>query len=504
MDLKIYRDTIHTMGVLNDVAMEIPIETEILIPDYLPAVFKIVKTVVHRVILQKQLQTGHLLAEGYFRVEVFYQGEDQNLCTVEQKVAFSKQQDVKGLEDVQVCMIGMSGEVQYINCRAVSQRRLDLHGAYNMQVRIFGGMEQELITALSEEGIQQKPVAVPLVQLYASREKQFTLEESFHFEQPPEQILHMRTFYRAQEARIAAGKAIVKGEARAEILYRATEAKQLQSQEVVLPFNLVVELEQAADDFECQAVFEPIGCAVFEEGTGEGTTKLSCTGLMTVRAVRAAEFIGVGDCFSTLYQTETVYNEIVTDALMETVSNDVSVLIEGTLPDDALEVIQCLVECSTPDLLPEGERTVIRGKATAHLFCKNPLGEIDCYDKTGEYILPKRFEFKPEELAAGLTAACQNVQIMQKGNAAVVETVLRVQGFLCCKHRSQLVESVACKQPLEKENEVALRVYYAAEGEAVFDIAKRYHASPAVIASLAGMEGDVLKNDMQLLIPQVQ
>ena len=89
MELKSYRDSIMSMNTLADIKAEIPLESEILIPDYLPAVFKIVKTLVHRVVLQKQLQNGHLLIEGYFRLEVFYQSEEQKLCTVEQKLAGS-------------------------------------------------------------------------------------------------------------------------------------------------------------------------------------------------------------------------------------------------------------------------------------------------------------------------------------------------------------------------------------------------------------------------------
>ena len=42
---------------------ELPVETEILIPDYLPAVFKIVKCFVSCVVLQKQFSAGRLTVE---------------------------------------------------------------------------------------------------------------------------------------------------------------------------------------------------------------------------------------------------------------------------------------------------------------------------------------------------------------------------------------------------------------------------------------------------------
>ncbi len=507
MELKIYRDTVNAMGIVCDTPLEVPLETEILIPDYLPAVFKIVKTFVHRVVLQKQLQAGHLLVEGYFRLEVLYQGEDQNLCTVEQKVTFSKQHDVKGCEDVgvaQECQIDVSGEVQYINCRALSQRRLDVRGAYNLQVHAMCAQRQEMITALAEQGIQQKNVTVPAVQVIASREKQFTLEEPAQLDGPPEVILHTQGAALVHEARIIAGKAVVKGELQAVLVYREQGGQEPKRRELTLPFNQVVEMEAADDTAECQALVEMIGCAVFDEA-GEGAeTRLSCTCLVTVRALRPMEFIGVSDCFSTQVETQTSYRELVTDTLMEMMTNTVEVRTDGRLPDDSLQVLECFAECGAPELVAENDRTAIRGKAVAHLICRNALGEIDCYDKTGEYTLPKRYDALPQEITASLHAVCEGVQYTQTGGQAAAELTVRVQGYLCKRQKSRLLQEVICTDPLESDDDIALRVYYAAAGEDVFDIAKRYHASPVTISALAGIEGGTLDRQTRLLIPQAR
>ena len=210
----------------------------------------------------------------------------------------------------------------------------------------------------------------------------------------------------------------------------------------------------------------------------------------------------MGDCFSTIYQTENSYGEFETDTLEEILSNDISVRVEGALPDDSIEVLQCFVEYGMPELISEKEQTLIRGKVTAHLLCRNALGEIDCYDKNGEYVLPKKYPIAIDLLTADLNVACQGIQFSQKESSVSVELALRVQGILYRKQLITVLEEVSCAQPLEKKSDVSLRVYYAAEGEAVFDIAKRYHASPADISALAGIDGERLKSKAQLLIPQ--
>ena len=84
MELKIFRDTLPQAGADCTVKAELPLETEILISDYLPPVFKLVKCFAKPVVLQKQLQPGRLTLEGYLRCTVFYQGEDgAGLCQTE-------------------------------------------------------------------------------------------------------------------------------------------------------------------------------------------------------------------------------------------------------------------------------------------------------------------------------------------------------------------------------------------------------------------------------------
>ena len=96
MELKVYKDTVTAAESICDTKLELPVETEMLIPDYLPQVFKIVKCFVYLVVLQKQVTAGRLTVDGYLRCVVYYQSEgDESLCQAEQKLPFTKQVDVK-------------------------------------------------------------------------------------------------------------------------------------------------------------------------------------------------------------------------------------------------------------------------------------------------------------------------------------------------------------------------------------------------------------------------
>lgn len=71
---------------------ELPVETEILIPDYLPAVFKIVKCLLEPVIMQNSVADRRWQCSGYLRCTVYYQSDEAGtrLYRTEQKYAFEK------------------------------------------------------------------------------------------------------------------------------------------------------------------------------------------------------------------------------------------------------------------------------------------------------------------------------------------------------------------------------------------------------------------------------
>ena len=67
MDLKVFKDTFTYLGCRWEGRAEIPIDTELLIPDYLPPVFKVVKCMFYLVVLQKGIAGSRLRLEGYLR-----------------------------------------------------------------------------------------------------------------------------------------------------------------------------------------------------------------------------------------------------------------------------------------------------------------------------------------------------------------------------------------------------------------------------------------------------
>ncbi len=211
MELKVFRDVLPAAGADCTAKAELPLETELLISDYLPPVQRIVKCFAKPVVLQKQLAPGRLTLEGYLRCTVYYQGEEgAGLCQTEQKLPFTKALELPSFAAT-AWTACVEGQTEYLNCRAVNPRRIEVRGAYGLVVSVHAQLSTEVITALSEGGIEQKPVTLAGVRRAATLEKLVTIEGALTFPKPPAAILDITGTAEVRELKLMQGKAVAKG-----------------------------------------------------------------------------------------------------------------------------------------------------------------------------------------------------------------------------------------------------------------------------------------------------
>ena len=254
MELKVFRDVLPAAGADCTAKAELPLETELLISDYLPPVQRIVKCFAKPVVLQKQLAPGRLTLEGYLRCTVYYQGEEgAGLCQTEQKLPFTKALELPSFAAT-AWTACVEGQTEYLNCRAVNPRRIEVRGAYGLVVSVYAQLSTEVITALSEGGIEQKPVTLAGVRRAATLEKLVTIEGALTFPKPPAAILDITGTAEVRELKRMQGKAVAKGVLHVLCGWRAEGDAALRSQTADLP--------EDADAYpECGLSVQDLQCA---------------------------------------------------------------------------------------------------------------------------------------------------------------------------------------------------------------------------------------------------
>ena len=504
MELKIFRDTLPQAGASCTVKAELPLETEILISDYLPPVFKLIKCFAKPVVLQKQLQPGRLTLEGYLRCTVFYQGENgAGLCQTEQKLPFTKQLEVPEFSFTSWTAI-VEGQTEYLNCRAVNPHRIEVRGAYGLVATLHAQDKAELITALADGGIEQKLQTLTGVRSAAVLEKLVTVEGEMVFAKPPAAILDITGTASVREIKLLAGKAVVKGDVRVQCAWRAEGDSSLQSQAASLPFNQVVDLDGVAEDCKCLCVLEPVGFALTEGEQGAGG-QLTASVMMHLHAWRSCQLQYVSDAFSTRFETTVTPQELVVEDLACMLNETASATAAGSLPDAGAQLRACFVAYGPAQVVPYRDGWAFTVRAVATAFAENSLAELESYEKTLELVFPLAVDApQGAQLSPECWLSTENIQCSCTGGTLEVTVTARAEGAILCRSTHQGIGGAELGEPLTvPDPEIALRIYYAQAGEEPFGIAKRFHVSPAQMLAANGLDAgtQTLPQAMHFLVP---
>lgn len=488
MELKVFKETLAAYAGQWETRLELPVETELLIPDYLPAVFKIVKCLIEPVVLQNHTASGRWQGEGYLRCTVFYQSDEagSRLYRTEQKFAFEKTAELPAGQYAEGPAF-LWGELEYCNCRAVSEHRIDLRGAYALYIAVLSAAEIQPLTALADCGVEQRTRSIAGQQLAAAEEKTFTAETALPLPGAGEAILDIDGFYTPEVTTLQTGQVSCKGLLQMQVCYRPNGEEDLTTRQKAIPIQQSVEVPGAAEGDNAVCWGEVLS-STLTAGEGDDTT-LSVTWKLHIELWRPVAYTVVADAYSTLCQTQLQRQPLrllqTAGALQETVK----VEIEDDLPDAAVEVKGCFVTLGAVSASAEGENVTVTGKGVAHVLCADERGELTCYDKAFTWKLPQTLPGAPENCLPRLRAAVSRVTSGKNGASMRVEADITVGGALLWAQELEAVTAVELGEEFPDKNDgPALYLYYAAKGERIFDIAKRYHARARDLAAANHIE----------------
>ena len=160
--------------VLDTVAEQLT-DVDLTLPDYCPDIEKILKCTLNPKIHSKTLSGGQLQIDGECDVSVLYVGrEKKTIRCCEHSVSFSQSFPVRDAGEGFIIITKTKPE--YINCRALSPRRLVMHGAFSLYAKVITPKSAELFEP-SGDSIETLSQTIPLCDLKANCQEQFTVSE---------------------------------------------------------------------------------------------------------------------------------------------------------------------------------------------------------------------------------------------------------------------------------------------------------------------------------------
>ena len=154
MEYKQRRENITVNELIYDGCQEQPVDLELTLPDYCPDIQKILKCRLCPTIASASILGDSADLNGSVAVRVLYlDPRGEKLRCYETTTQFSVNIPVKTATGNGVVIPRVN--VEYVNCRATSSRRLDIHGAFSVCAGVWERRELALLRSVEDDDVEQ-------------------------------------------------------------------------------------------------------------------------------------------------------------------------------------------------------------------------------------------------------------------------------------------------------------------------------------------------------------
>lgn len=509
MGIELTTKSIGTEKIYFDGCAEQGVDCDISLPDYCPDIMRILKCTVQTDITNSKIIGDRATADGNAKITVIYSDEKNNVCSYKTDYPFSKYVELSGTYDSAVLVC--SAATDYVNCRAVSKRRIEIHGVISVKFRVCGTSCDTLISSAAGDGIQLKKKGIEISSAVASACKSFQLsavEEVGNNLPGIGKIINCLASPLVLETKIIKGKLLIKGELALRIIYSSDNAE---NETAVLgcslPFNEIVEAGNFNDSCVTDIRLNVTQLNAEPKVDNDGEYRymnISSEVCAYVTAYENSDIKAITDAYSTQVETDMTYSlcdfRKIECNFTDTISVRQNIDISSLKPQKiyAAVVSEPESKCSFTD-----RKTEIKGKVPLSLIIIDADGSpVSCEREAEfEYTHSTESDIINPECSPSLLISGFSCTLNGDGTAEF-KAEISVSAVVFSNSREKVLSEI--KVPDEnrkKEKKSSLTVYFCSGKESLWNIAKHYNTTVEEIMEENGLTADYLENKTMLMIP---
>ena len=154
MEIKMLKTQVCANNVIGKHSAEHPIDVDFTIPDYCGEIERILKCIFIPRINSKSVSGQSVMIDGHVTVRLIYCDKENKIYSFDHLVPFTKFLEINSI--TADARIKSSVSCSYSNCRAVTQRKVDVHGAIEIKVLIKGEKKSNVVCDVDEKDIPKE------------------------------------------------------------------------------------------------------------------------------------------------------------------------------------------------------------------------------------------------------------------------------------------------------------------------------------------------------------
>ena len=511
MELKTNRTAVSAVEPMGSILQEQGVELDHVLPDYYPDVCKLVGCFLTPTILSESITGDRLSYELRAEVRILYCSEHSNLLQcVTQTLLFSRTADLPAGENVTVELLPA---VDYVNCRAVSRRRLDVRGAVTVRIRTAACRRQEVLSDLQGRGLQQRRIPVQFPVKHQSAAQSIIVTEDLELSGTQPALLHIvRVDARPTDItqKIVSGKMMVQGDLKLHLLYACEREGDgsLEPLSFTLPFSQLLDMDGIEEQDSIRIVCTVASCDLKPSADPNGDVRaLRCEAELRVHCVVSSTAVEqlVCDAFSTEHPCNCKTAELMTCTDPQPFHEMQVCTAKLSCTDSELDCVYdawCEVRNLTTEL--QDSEIAVSGMLNWNVLVRDTEGMPRLLTREE----PFEYRFSPGGMGADdqirMSARAENCTYTLNSAAEVaLKAELRMEGSVTHCRKTNVLTELELQEDAVHTRDYALKLYYGTQGEPVWDIAKRCHTSVEAIMDENDLTADTLTETGMLLIPIV-
>jgi hypothetical protein len=489
---------------------EQPIDVDFTLPDYCPDISKIFKCKATCRIVSKGINGNNITVEGNVLITLLYCDRDNRLNSFEYQYPFSKIKE--SASDLTGGNLVCKAKCDYINCRAVTGRKVDIHGAVTVSIRVFKRKCNDIISDIDDCNIEVLRDTAPATIPMGYNEKYVIIEEEIPISNsvpPIQNVLRYDAFASIKESKIINDKVMVKGDMAVVILYCPEGEIIPQTIKTTLPFTQVIDIKGINDMCECEVKASLTSLEIKPKPWQNGENRsflVNAKLLICCESYCVNDIAVIKDAFSRKFETDIAKNNLSFSKITQNIKEIHHLKKKIEIDENISSVLDLWCDVQSVSCKFEKENVLIYGTVLAGIIVCNQNSETSFFEKMMDFECKYPIKTNEKQMECS-----PEVEIESCGFTIISPNCIEVCVDLCIN--ASIFEktniSLITDMKVDSEKIIALKtrhamtVYFTGENECVWDIARRYNASVDEIISINALDDNCLKPNTMILVPLV-
>ncbi len=505
MDYKTVKQALSINETVFSTTGEIAVDEDFILPDFYPEVVKILKCKAQARVASKNANGTSVSLDGHICVDLLYCDKDGNLSSFQQVLPFSKSFDTE--VDVTGGCVSCKIKTDYLNCRAVTERKIAIHSALSVSLILKTKKQHEVIVDVEDNTVQTDKKELPFLNVIGSAEKGLLIEQELELsagQQSVDSILRCEATPLITEIKAVRNKAAVKGNLTVSVLY--SSGKQCIPYKSTVPFSQFIDIQGINEECICTGKVQLCYLEVKPRNVEGQCRSMSLCAKLNVSAETycAGEVPIISDAYSTENELEMERTKVSIERVMGHLSD--SFMVKKTFdfsPGTFGNIIDCWIDTEVDNCALTDSNVEIKGNLVLCILVFDADNRVCYHEKKTDFSFLKATDiccegkliFEPviEPITSSytiLTDSSLEYRVEYRINVSMREE--RTVSFLT---------NIAGEAKVKKDDNISMVMYFAKKGESVWEIAKKYSADIKSMRITNELDTERLECDKRILIP---